>query len=154
MATLGLSLNCPFHRHLFYLLWFWSVLDWDLLHPTNPFSLCIIGSIQRWFCPEMWCFRWRSWQGMSKQDGPKWSSHMSVAQSMSGQWLLFFVHVVHHRHQNQHLLNLLLKLLELSYAFVAFPPKIFFTAWISKQELCFVCVCITGSFSRCWCIWG
>lgn len=87
----------------------------------------------------MWCFRWRSCQGLSKQDGPKWSSPLSVAQRMSGQWLLFvFVHVVHHRHQNQHLLNSVLELLGLSHEFVAFPPKIFFTAWISKQELCCV----------------
>lgn len=53
MATLVLSLNCPFHRHLFYLLWFWSVSDWGLglllvSHLRNPFSLYIRVSIQRW----------------------------------------------------------------------------------------------------------
>lgn len=51
MATLVLSLNCPFHWHLFYLLWFWSVSDWSLLlvsHLRIPFSLYIRVSIQRW----------------------------------------------------------------------------------------------------------
>lgn len=55
MATLVLSLNCPFHKHPFYLLWFWSISEWSLLlvsHRRNPFSLYIRVSIQRWSCPE------------------------------------------------------------------------------------------------------
>lgn len=42
--------------------------------------------------------------------------------------IAFFVPVVHRRHQSQHLLNLLLELLGLSYKFVAFPAEILFTA--------------------------
>lgn len=42
--------------------------------------------------------------------------------------IAFFVPVVHYRHQSQHLLNLLLELLGLSYKFGAFPLNIFFTA--------------------------
>lgn len=55
------------------------------------------------------------------------------------------VHVVHHRHRNQRLLNLVLELLPLSYDFVAFPLKIFFTAGSSKENLrarALICVCV------------
>lgn len=54
---------------------------------------------------------------------------------------VFLVHVVHHRHQNQYLLNLLLELLGLSMNLLPLLPR-FSLLLESQSKSCFACVCV------------